>query len=203
MAELEFWYEFASPYSYFAAERIGPMAEAAGVTVHWRPVFVGPIFRAMGHDTSPVVDNPQKWAYLKRDVVRQAARHGLPIAPRGEGGPVVSMLGTRVALLLAREEGDTGGPVAEFSKALYRASFVDQQAIGEPSVVAGVLSAIGMDDEAVIARALTPENKEALKAQVAEAQEKGLFGIPTFFVADDLFWGDDRLEQAMEAASHA
>jgi 2-hydroxychromene-2-carboxylate isomerase len=206
MTQLDFWYDFASPYAYMAAMRIEKLAAeagGAGVTVRWRPFIIGPLFKEFGHDLSPVFDNQVKWRYLLADVPRQAAYYGVPMSAARLEGPVPSMLGARVALLLASEE-DNLCPA--FTRALYQASFAEGRNIAEPEVVAAVLEGMGADARAVIARALTPENKQALKDQVAAAMAAGLFGIPSFTIAakdNELFWGNDRLEQAIAAASAA
>jgi 2-hydroxychromene-2-carboxylate isomerase len=212
MTQLDFWYDFASPYAYMAAMRIEKLAAEAGgegVTLRWRPFIIGPLFKEFGHDLSPVFDNQVKWRYLLADVPRQAAYYGVPMSAARLEGPVPSMLGARVALLLASEgegegEGEEDNLCPPFTRALYQASFAEGRNIAEPEVVAAVLEGMGADAKAVIARALTAENKQALKDQVAAAMAAGLFGIPSYTIAakdNELFWGNDRLEQAIAAAA--
>lgn len=207
--DMEFWYDFASPYAYMASMRIDALAGKAGVSVRWRPFIIGPLFRDFGHEFSPVFDNKVKWAYLQMDVPRQAAHYGVALTLERGDAPVPSILGARVALLLAREANEGSGLCPEFSKRLFVTSFAEDKNIMKPEVVAAVLADMGEDPEAVIARALTPENKQALKDTVDDARKAGLFGIPSFTLPGtkgkegEMFWGNDRLEQAIAAAAAA
>ena len=95
---LEFWYEFASTYSYLSAMRIEPLAEAAGVDIRWRPFLLGPVFKAQGLETSPFARYPAKGRYMWRDMEREAARLGLPFY-RPKTFPQNGLTAARVALL--------------------------------------------------------------------------------------------------------
>lgn len=192
---IEFWYEFASPYAYLAAARIERLLAAAPVRVAWRPLLLGPIFQRRPGHASPFQDAPPaEAAYRRRDVERFAARCGIPLSwPRHY--PRASLLGARVALL----GGDEGWAPA-FSGALYRASFVEDRDIAEAETVASVLDALGLPADAILARATQPAHKARLAATVEEAMGKGIFGAPSFVVAGELFWGNDRLEDAIEWA---
>lgn len=206
MTVMEFWYDFASPYAYLSAMRIEKLAEEAGITLRWRPIIIGPLFKAFGHETGPNFDNKLKWDYLMLDMTRLAKSYGYPISLARLENTVSSVLGARVALLLWREgEGeDNNGLCPEFTRRLSTAIFGEGRDISDPRIVAEVLNDMGEDGEAVIARALSPENKEALKEQVSAAQAAELFGVPSFILPDrdnELFWGNDRLEQAIAAAA--
>ncbi|MBV8792315.1 MAG: 2-hydroxychromene-2-carboxylate isomerase [Pseudolabrys sp.] len=189
---LDFWLEYASTYSYPAAERISTLAKNAGVTVHWRPFLLGPIFAAQGWDTSPFNLYPQKGRYMWRDLERICGRHNLPLR-RLEKFPQNSLVAARVALVGFDESwGD------DFSRAVYRAEFGDGRDIGDTAVIADILRSLSRDADAVLARAQTTENKARLRAQTEEAQKLGIFGAPAFVTADgELFWGNDRLEDAL------
>jgi 2-hydroxychromene-2-carboxylate isomerase len=192
---LEFWHELASTYSYLSAMRIEPLAAAAGVVVVWKPVLLGPIFRAQGWDTSPFNIYPAKGKYMVRDMERLAAARGLPFrlpAPF----PQNSLNAARLALI-----GHVEGWGVAFTRAVYAAEFADGADIGERRVLGAILKRLDLDAEALFARSETPENKQRLRQQTEEAQELGIFGAPSFLVGGELFWGDDRLEQAVEAAA--
>lgn len=193
---LEFWYEFASTYSYLAAARIRPLAAAAGIRIAWRPFLLGPIFAAQGWQTSPFNLYPAKGANMWRDMERLCARHALPLR-RPSTFPRHSLLASRVALA-----GAEAGWIGPFTLAVYRANFAEDRDIADSGVIAALLKEAGAPDDA-LERAGTPAIKEALRAQTARAIELGLFGAPSFIADGEVFWGNDRLEQAIEwAAGH-
>jgi 2-hydroxychromene-2-carboxylate isomerase len=194
---LDFFYEFASTYSYIAAMRIAPLAEAAGIEVRWRPFLLGPIFKAQGWDTSPFNLYPAKSRYMVRDCERQCA--ALDLAFRlPEPFPQNTLLAARVALAgLAEGWGE------DFSRAVYRAQFAEGRQIGEAAVIGAIVRNLGRDDEGALARAQRDEIKQKLRAETDAAQRLGIFGAPSFVVAGELFWGNDRLEQALAYARRA
>jgi 2-hydroxychromene-2-carboxylate isomerase len=193
---LEFWYEFASTYSYLAAMRIEEAAEAAGVSLVWRPFLLGPIFAAQGWTTSPFNLHPDKGRYMWRDMEREAATLGLPFC-RPEPFPQNSLLAARVALVGAEQ-----GWIPAFTKAVFQAEFGRGRNIGDPALLSGILTDLGVDADTVLAEAQTDANKARLRRAGEEAQARGLFGAPSF-VADDreVFWGNDRLERALAWAA--
>jgi len=192
---LDFWFEFASTYSYPAAMRIAPLAEARGVDLRWRPFLLGPIFRAQGWDNSPFNIYPVKGRYMWRDLERVCGALGLPFT-QPPSFPQNGLTAARVALAgLAQGWGE------DFCRGIYRAQFGDGRDIGEPATVAGVLAALGQDTEAALKQAQSDAIKNALRAQTEEAQRLGIFGAPSFVTADgELFWGNDRLEAALDWA---
>jgi 2-hydroxychromene-2-carboxylate isomerase len=191
-ADLDFWFEFASTYSYPAAMRLEPLAAAAGVTVRWRPFLLGAIFKAQGWP----LDSPFNWQEAKgrhmwRDLERLCMTYGLPFR-RPDPFPQPSVLASRVALV-----GLEQGWGEDFARAVYRAQFAEGRQIGDAEVIAHLLSELGVEPQATIARAQSEEIRGALRAQTDEAQKLGIFGAPTFIVGGELFWGNDRLEQAL------
>ncbi len=192
---LEFWYEFASTYSYLAAMRIEAAAEAAGVELVWRPFLLGPIFKAQGWDNSPFNLYPAKGRYMWRDMEREAARLGLPFY-RPNPFPQNGLLAARIALL-----GADRGWTPAFTKAVYTAQFAEGRDIADPQVVAGILTDLRLEAQAVAAEAQGEANKMRLRRMGEEVQSRGLFGAPTFFAEDgEMFWGNDRLDQALDWA---
>lgn len=191
---IEFWYEFASTYSYLSGMRIEALAAAAGVAVIWKPLLLGPIFRTQGWDTSPFNIYPAKGKYMVRDMERLAAARGLPFKLPSPF-PQNSLHAARLALI-----GHAEGWGPDFTRAVYRAEFADGANISERRVLAAILKGLNLDAEALFARSETADNKQRLRQQTEEAQELGIFGAPTFLARGELFWGDDRLEQALEAA---
>lgn len=193
---LEFWYDFASTYSYPAAMRIETLAEAAGVGIRWRPFLLGPIFGAQGMSTSPFNLHPAKGRYMWRDLERETARWGLPFR-KPDPFPQNGLLAARVATLAADHPW-----AATFTKAVYRAEFAEGRSIAEPAVIQAILVELGLDAPAILKSAQAEANKTRLKALTEEARSRGVFGAPTFFAEDgEMFWGNDRLEQAVAWAS--
>ncbi len=192
MAVLEFWYEFASTYSYPAAMRIAPLAQRAGATVRWRPFLLGPIFAAQGWNDSPFNIYPAKGRYMWRDLARICAREELPLVLPPVRFPQNGLKAARLALAGERE-----GWTPEFTRAVYTADFAQQRDISDDATLDDILSTLGIDRTRAFAAANTPENKTRLKEQTDEAIARGIFGAPSFTVGEELFWGNDRLEEAI------
>jgi 2-hydroxychromene-2-carboxylate isomerase len=191
---LHYWYEFASPYSYLSAMRIGDVAKERGVKVIWRPFLLGGIYKMLELPIPPMQLNPMKEEYMWLDCARQARGHGIPFH-KPDRFPQVAVLPARVALIGFEE-----GWGEAFSIEVYRANFVHNQLISDVDVITQILEQMGHGPEDVLARATTPENKKALMDETQKAFDKKIFGVPTFFVGDEIFWGDDRLELALERA---
>ena len=197
MRKLEFWYDFASSYSYLTAVRIEAEAKRAGVEIVYRPFLLGPIFKAQGWTTSPFNLFPAKGQYMVRDITRVTTARGLPFR-MPEAFPANGLHAARIALA-----GESSGWIAPFTRAVFEAEFGAQRDIADPTVLASVLERIGVDAQAALARATTPEIKDRLRAQTETASTHGIFGAPTFIASDgELFWGDDRLDQAISWAVH-
>jgi 2-hydroxychromene-2-carboxylate isomerase len=197
MPTLDFWFELASTYSYPAAMRITGRAEAEGVDVRWRPFLLGPVLKQQGLPLdSPFNWQPAKGRYMWRDLERICAELGLPFR-RSEPFPQASILAARVAII-----GMQHGWGQDFARAVYRAEFGRGFDIGSRGVIALVLNDIGVAPDPVLELAATDEIKNRLRSETEEAARAGVFGAPSFVTADgELFWGNDRLEQALAWAS--
>ena len=192
---LDFWFEFASTYSYPAALRIGALARDRGVSLRWRPFLLGPVFKAQGWDNSPFNIYPAKGRYMWRDLERVCEALGIRFV-RPAVFPQNTILASRVALVALAE-----GWGEDFCRAVYAAEFGEGRDLGLSKTVAAVLAALGEDATRVIAQAQADESKAALRRSTEEAQARGIFGAPTFVTADgELFWGNDRLEAALDWA---
>ncbi len=192
MTKLTFWYEFASTYSYLSAMRVDDVARDAGVEVVWQPFLLGPIFAAQGWNTSPFNLYPAKGAYMVRDIDRIATERGLSFA-MPKTFPANSLKAARLALL-----GQKDGWIGPFSRAVYTAQFASQRNISDTEVLTDILERQGLDAARLLKEADDPEVKERLKENTNTAKLLGIFGSPSFTSEDDeLFWGDDRLEQAV------
>lgn len=192
---LEFWYEFASTYSYLSVMRIEKVAAAAKVELAWRPFLLGPIFRAQGWNDSPFNLYPAKGRYMWRDLERLAAGYGLPWR-RPSAFPRNGLLAARIAFAAEPE-----GWCPDWTRAVFTAEFAHDRDIGDGAVLAGLLETLGRDPGAVLARAESGENKAGLRAQTERAQALGLFGAPSFVVEGELYWGNDRLGDAIAKAA--
>jgi 2-hydroxychromene-2-carboxylate isomerase len=189
---VDFWFDFASTYSYLAAVRIRALAKKAGVTVKFRPFLLGPIFKSQGWDTSPFNLYPAKGRYMWRDLERLCADQELPLR-RPDPFPQNGLLAARVTLIGLDE---TWGE--DFCVNVFRDQFGDGRSISDPATITAILAAMKIAAEPVLAAAQSDANKARLRAQTEEAQHRGIFGAPTFTTADgELFWGNDRLEQAL------
>ncbi|MDG2305787.1 MAG: 2-hydroxychromene-2-carboxylate isomerase [Candidatus Binatia bacterium] len=195
VAVVEFWFEFASTYSHPAVQRIGTLAEDRGVPLVWRPFLLGPIFGAQGWADSPFNLYPAKGAYMWRDLERVCAAHGI----RWRKPSVFPRNGLTAARVTVAADGEAWQP--DLIRALYRANFVDDREIGEPEIVAEVLASIGQDPTRWLERASATETKTRLRLQTERAVELGIFGAPSVTVGTELFWGDDRLEAALDLAA--
>ena len=195
---IEFWYEFASTYSYPAAMRVERMAEAAGVRVEWRPFLLGPLFHAQqGLTDSPFNAFPVKGQYMWRDMERVCAEEGLPLNHPSQF-PRNSLLAARVAIA-----GLDDGWTPDFSRKVYEANFVADQDISSPEVLGPLIAEAGGSPHAALEAAGSDAVKARLKDHVTQAKARGVFGSPSFITADgELFWGNDRLEQALAWAVH-
>ena len=195
MREVEFWFEFASNYSYLSVMRIEAAAAERGVTVRWKPLLLGPIFRSLGWNTSPFVLQKAKGEYVWTDMARQCRKHGLPWQ-RPTDFPRSSLLPARVALVGADQPW-----MGAYCRRIMSLNFADDRAIDDPQLVAQVLNQLQLPAQTILDAAQSDANKLKLRQQTEAAQAKGIFGAPTFFVGDEMFWGDDRLDDALASAS--
>ncbi|MEX0840184.1 MAG: 2-hydroxychromene-2-carboxylate isomerase [Parvibaculum sp.] len=193
--KVEFWYEFASTYSYPAAMRVERAAAEAGVDLVWRPFLLGPIFGAQGWNDSPFNIYPAKGKYMWRDMARICAATGLTLKTPLARFPQNGLKAARLALL---GQDEAWGPA--FTRRVYLANFAEQKDISDEAVLTGILAALGLDAAALLVRSNEPANKDRLKTQTASAIAKGIFGAPSFVVGEELFWGNDRLEAALDWA---
>ena len=174
--------------------RIEALAGAVGVAVEWRPFLLGPIFAAQGWTTSPFNLYPAKGRNMVRDIERLAAARGLRFA-LPERFPQNSLMAARLALVGSEE-----GWIAPFTRTVYAAEFADGADISDRGRMGTILQSLNLDSQRIFSRIEQPDLKNRLKQQTGRAQAHGIFGAPSFVVGAELFWGDDRLEQALEWA---
>ncbi|MEO1001013.1 MAG: 2-hydroxychromene-2-carboxylate isomerase [Pseudomonadota bacterium] len=192
--KLEIWFEFASTYSYLTVSRAEPLLRAAGVTFEWRPFLLGPIFRDRGLETSPFVIDPLRGGYMWRDMARRATRFDLPF----ERPPIFPMNGLHAARIMTAALGT--GWCGAFARSVFTAQFARGEDISDTEVLGGALAASGVEPTPWLEAAGSEATKTALRAATDEARDRGVFGAPSLLVGNELFWGDDRLEDAIDWA---
>jgi 2-hydroxychromene-2-carboxylate isomerase len=190
MKPLEFWFEFASTYSYVAAMRIEGLCRKAGVELFWKPFLLGPIFALQGWNDSHFNLNERRGNYMWRDLERLTAKFGLPWR-RPSRFPRPTTNPARVAAAFSHEPW-TG----DFVRRVFVANFGEDREIGEADVVGELLADVGRP-EPVLREALEGERRRCLRANTDRAIALGIFGAPNCLVGDELFWGEEALEDAL------
>lgn len=195
MPTLDFWYSIGSTYSYLTVMRLPIVAREAGIDVTWRPFDVRHVMVAQNN--IPFRDKPVKAAYMWRDIARRAERYGLhPTLPAPY--PLDELaLANQVALLGAEE-----GWVAQYTRATYQRWFEGGAPAGDDPNLSESLVEIGQDPARVRAEASSARIVRALQDATGTAMELGVFGAPSFVVGGEVFWGDDRLDDAIDWARH-
>jgi 2-hydroxychromene-2-carboxylate isomerase len=188
-APVDFFFYIGSLYSYLSVMRIDAAAAQAGVAVRWRPFSVRNI---MIEQENLPTRNAAKIAYMHRDLERRAERLGIPLTP-GMAHPVdPEQLANRVAIVAAQQ-----GWCPPFTKAIFANWMQKHDQPGDPDQLRALLTELGQDADAVIAQAQSEEAQRAYDAETDAAKALGIFGAPSFVVGTELFWGDDRLEDAL------
>ena len=193
---LDFWFEFASPYSYPAVMRVEQLAAQVGVTVHWRAFLLGAVFQQYGWQTTPDKIFPAKGDYMWRDLPRVCASLNLPYQ-HPSAFPRNGVLAARVCALYGNAPW-----LPEFVRLVYQANFADNKEISSPELIAQLLEKVGQNSTEIIDAANSDLGKQALKDQTQHALAQNVFGAPFMMVGDEPFWGNDRLEQAIYFAAH-
>lgn len=196
---VEFYFDVGSPAAYLAWQRLPRICEALGARLDYKPMLLGGVFQATANQ-SPM-NIPAKGRYLRADLERFAQRDRIPFR-HNPHFPINTLTLMRGAMGLQMRESSRLVP---YVNAVYRAIWVDGRNMNEPAVVGEVLQSAGFDAQALLALAADPEVKERLKSQTQQAVARGVFGAPTFFVDEQMFWGQDRLdfvEQALAGESH-
>ncbi|HYS80940.1 MAG TPA: 2-hydroxychromene-2-carboxylate isomerase [Anaeromyxobacteraceae bacterium] len=189
MPTLEFFYDFVSPYSFLASTRVEAIAHRCGAPVRFLPFLLGGVFKAT-QNRAPI-ETAAKGRHMLVDLERWAKRLQVPLAFPATF-PFGSILALRCALAAERE-----GKLVPFTHAVFRAAWTEGKDVASPEVLAGLAGGVGLDGAKLVAAA--PEFKAALMAQTEEAVRRGAFGAPTFFVGQEMFVGNDRLDFVEEA----
>jgi 2-hydroxychromene-2-carboxylate isomerase len=192
---IDFWFTMGSTYSYLSVMRLGELERSSGVRFRWRPFHLLVILQEMKH--VPFADKPAKSAYMWRDIERRAAMYGLPVSLPVPYPAKQSIMANLVAIVGMRE-----GWGVDFVRAAYRRWFQLGQETGSEPNVSESLRDIGQEPQSVLALANATDATTALMAETDVAKKLGIFGSPTFVVGRELFWGDDRLDDAISWHRH-
>lgn len=187
---IDFYFDFSSPYGYFASTRIDQLAAQYGRSVKWHPLLLGVVFKSTGG--APLTAIPLKGEYALHDLERSARFHGIAYR-QPELFPLPTQLAARAMLWVEETQGEA--KAVEFAKAVYRAYFVDGAKIIDPDVIGPIASSVGLDAAAMIEGANSAPVKERLRAGIEAAMARGVFGSPFIIADDEPFWGFDRFDQ--------
>jgi 2-hydroxychromene-2-carboxylate isomerase len=186
---LDFYFDFSSPYGYLASQKIEALAQKHGRTVNWCPILLGAIFKVTGG--APLPNLPLKGDYARRDFLRSAKFHNVPMKYPSTF-PISGVAPTRAVIWL---KGKEPAKVPALVKALYTALFVDDVNISEAENVIKVAASIGCDANASRAALSDQAVKDKTKAEVDAALARGVFGSPYIVIDGEPFWGIDRFDQ--------
>ena len=189
--QLDFFLFLGSTYTYLAVNRADALAAREGITLRWRPFSVRSIM--IEQNNRPFVGKPVKLAYMWRDLERRALRHGIPFASIPSYPNDADELANRVATLAAVE-----GWCPTFAKAAYRTWFMENKDPGTLDHLAVLLERLGKNPNEVVANANSQEIRDRYAEETEIARSLSIFGSPTFVCGSELFWGDDRLEDAID-----
>ena len=195
MKTIDFFYFFGSVYAYLSVMRIGAMAAKAGVSVRWRPFNVRTV---MKENNVALRSEALKVPYMWRDIERRAATHGLAFVPPPVWPTDPDLTHNLVGALASSE-----GWGEAFTVASFRAWIVDRMPLGDPATLGRVLEGLGKDTAAVLEQAKGDRVARLYEAETEAARGFGVFGSPAFVVDGEMFWGDDRLEEAIAWAGGA
>lgn len=195
--EVEFWFEYGSVYSYLSVMRIEFEAQRRDIKFIWKPFLLGAIFQSVGFKTSPFIEQVDKRSYVLQDMPRQCKKYGLKWSEPSTF-PRSGLLPLRVALLGIDEPW-----IGEFSRRVMELNYVFDKDINEPEILAPILSDIGLSASKVLEQAKAESTKILLRKQTEQARINRIFGAPTFLIGKEMFWGNDRLDDAFQFAFHS
>ncbi|MBC7499895.1 MAG: DsbA family protein [Herminiimonas sp.] len=189
-APIDFYFDFSSPYGYFASTRIDALAEKYGRRVNWHPLALGIVFKAIGG--APLTALPLKGLYSIHDFARSARFHGIDYR-YPSNFPIATQIASRAMLWVRTTHGDD--MAIGFAHAIFRALFVDDMHVGEPENVACIATALGLDAADVLDGANSEPIRAQFKQAITDAMAHGVFGAPFIIVDGEAFWGFDRFDQ--------
>lgn len=190
---LEFFFDFGSPYSYLAYLEAPRVAQRAGADIAWRPILLGGVFKATGNHSPAEI--PAKGRWSKTDLARWARKYGAPFR-HNPHFPINTLMLMRAAMGYQRQD---EALFQRYVQAIFQAMWVDGRNLNDPAEIGAVLAQAGLNPRAALAMIDDPAVKDALKQATEAAVARGVFGVPSFIVGEELFWGNDRLHFVEEA----
>jgi len=192
---LEFWFEYGSTYTYLTVARIASVADGRKILVDWRPFLLMPILIEQGLEKGPFLPYPNKLRYMWRDVERRALRHNI-LYQKPSLYPPNRLSTARIGYLAQGQHW-----CADFTQEVFRLHWTEGVIIGTDENIRRSLTFVGQDPDRIVTMAQSDDNKTGLRRQTEQAKAQGIFGSPTFVVGNELFWGDDRLDDALDFAA--
>lgn len=193
-APIAFYFDFISPYGYFASRQVEALAARHGRTVDWRPMLLGvAVLKVMG--LKALLDTPLKGDYVRRDVLRHARRLGIPLGRDLNASVGNPLPPARAFYWVKQHHPQLAAPLAH---ALFHAFWAEGRDLSTPEAVAAIALPAGLEPAAVIAGATSDEAATLLRNAVAASIQAGIFGSPTLVVDGEPFWGSDRLREVDE-----
>jgi 2-hydroxychromene-2-carboxylate isomerase len=192
MKTFEFWFDFGSPAAYLAFTQIPSIEAATGAKAIYRPMLLGGVFQATGNHSPATI--PAKGKYIFNDFNRYAKRYGVPFNSNPHF-PINTLLLMRGAAGMQQQPDQ----FVAYCNAIFQAIWIDALNMNDPATVGVALQKAGFDPQKLMTLANDQATKDALKASTTEAVSRGVFGAPTFFIGDQMFWGQDRLDFVKEA----
>jgi 2-hydroxychromene-2-carboxylate isomerase len=186
---IDFYFDYSSPYGYFAATKIDDLAARHGRSVNWKPILLGAVFKVTGAQPLPML--PLKGDYAKRDMARSARFYGIPFKYPSRL-PIASLAPARAFYWVNERDPALARNLA---KVLYQAYFVADRDISSPETTADIAATLGLKRDEMLAAINNPAVKERLKSEVDAAIKLGVFGSPYIVIDDEPFWGVDRFDQ--------
>ncbi len=190
---LDFYFDVGSPAAYLAYTQLPKIAAETGATINWQPMLLGGVFQATGNSSPAAV--PAKGKYMFGDLERFARRYGVPFK-HNPHFPINTLMLMRGAVGLQLRQDERFGA---YVKAVFQAIWVDGKNLNDLAVTGAVLHAAGFDAAGILALVSQQDVKDRLKVLTQRAVERGIFGAPTMFVGEQMFWGQDRLDFVREA----
>lgn len=188
MVRVEFFYDYGSPYSYLADSRLAGLKTRTGAEIVYRPMLLGGVFKATGNQSPFVEPVLAKRRYFSTELQRCVRQLAVPF----QSNPHFPI--NTLGLMRAAHAARALGVFEPFHRAIYSAFWTASEELGNPEVVADVLDRAGLKGREIVDAAQGDEAKAALRAVTQEAVERGVFGAPTFFIGEEMFFGNDRMD---------